>query len=227
MFTCDGNETKAMFLQTILTAFQVFVNSQQQYFSCSSYRWLIWRDFVFSWRTFHTGPSSNRLKLILAGPAPEVSETSPSLFFESVLCKLKQGFEWEAISSSVGLTSYWTHAISLWNPSSDLTKTFGYVSARNLEFTLAVIWLTTRLVPLQSHASFIRKQIPCRPNPVDFRHTSHLRSSSLAGKKPLGDLRDWVRKRRFGGRSLRDKTHACHFSGTTERNRYAFAEDVL
>ena len=44
--------------------------------------------------------------------APEMSETGLSLYFEPVLCKLKQGFVWGVISSRVGLSSYRSHVMS-------------------------------------------------------------------------------------------------------------------
>ena len=55
---------------------------------------------------------SNRSELIGVGPAPETSETGPSLFFEPISLKRRQGLVWGAISSRSGLTSYQSHAIS-------------------------------------------------------------------------------------------------------------------
>ena len=51
---------------------------------------------------------SYRSELIQVGPAPEMSETGPSLLFEPVSCKQEQEFVWSAISSRVGRT----HVIS-------------------------------------------------------------------------------------------------------------------
>ena len=66
-------------VQIFLTKFRVSVKSQQQCFSCSSNQWLTCRDFVFSRRKFHTGPSSKWSELIRVGPASEMSETGLSL----------------------------------------------------------------------------------------------------------------------------------------------------
>ena len=51
---------------------------------------------------------SYRSELIQVGPAPEMSETGPSLLFEPVSCKQEQEFVWSAISSRAGRT----HVIS-------------------------------------------------------------------------------------------------------------------
>ena len=63
-------------------------------------------------RKFRNGPSSTQSELICVSPAPEMSETGPSLFFEPVSCKQEQGFVWGTISSRAGLTSYRSHVIS-------------------------------------------------------------------------------------------------------------------
>ena len=87
--------------------------SQQQCSCCSlPHQWLIWTDFAFSWRKFRTDPNSNRSELIRVGPAPEMSETGPSLFFKPVSCKQEQGFVWGVTSSRAGMTSYRSHVIS-------------------------------------------------------------------------------------------------------------------
>ena len=63
-------------------------------------------------KKIRTSPSLNRCELTRVGPAPETSESGPSLFFESVSCKQEQGFVWGAISSRTGLTSDRSHVIS-------------------------------------------------------------------------------------------------------------------
>ena len=128
MFTWDRNETKAMFLQTFMTAFRGLINFQRQYISCSSHEWFVWRDFAFSWRKFPACPSSNRSELIRVGPAPKMSETGPRLFLEWVSCKLKQGFTGGAICSRVAGGTVIVH--------------MSFTTVTRVRFLLhAVIWL--------------------------------------------------------------------------------------
>ena len=113
VITWHQNQTKPVFLQRFLAAFQVFFYSQPQCFSYSPHEWLVWRDFAYSWTKFRIDPSSNQSELISISSAPDMSGTGPSTFFEPVSCKLKQGFVWRVISSCIGLTLFLSHVISL------------------------------------------------------------------------------------------------------------------
>ena len=61
--------------------------------------------------------------LTRVGPAPKISETSPSFFFEPVSRKQEQGFVRGAISNRAGLTSYRSHVISRLGPMRRLRPT--------------------------------------------------------------------------------------------------------